>query len=73
MVQTMIDEFKDMLDKLASNKDNNFHLVDTTKTIAPNTNFPDGWANELHPYTPGFTQLAEKFLAVLKHQFKGRI
>jgi len=69
----MIEGFYGMLNGLASEAKNNFHLVDTRKTIAPNKNYPDGWANEIHPYTPGFTALAKKYLAVLQPLFPGRI
>jgi hypothetical protein len=72
-IHDMIEGFYGMLNGLTSKAKNNFHLVDTRKTIAPNKNYPDGWANEIHPYTPGFTALAKKYLAVLQNLFPGRI
>lgn len=73
VVKDMIDKFYALLSGLASNAANNFHLVDTRTTIAPNNTSPDGWANELHPYPPGFYKAAQKFLAVLQGSFPGRI
>jgi len=69
VVKHMIDELHDMLNGLAAVKKHNFHLVDTRNIIAPNNIYPKGWANELHPYTPGFTLLAKKFLDALKNYF----
>ena len=31
------------------------------------------WANELHPYPPGFEKLARRFLDALQTRFRGRI
>jgi hypothetical protein len=74
VVKDMIVKFHDMLSNLASDANNNFHLVDTTNTIAPNNAAPDGWANELHPYPTGFSHLADKFLTALRGHFPpGRI
>jgi hypothetical protein len=73
VVADMIDRFYDTMKGLASDAKNNFHLVDTRNTIAPNNAPPDGWANELHPYPTGFGRLADKFLAALKVGFPGRI
>jgi len=73
VVADMIDRLYVMLNGLASDAKNNFHLVDTRKTIAANNVPPDGWANELHPYPTGFGRLADKFLAALKVGFPGRI
>jgi hypothetical protein len=73
VVADMIDRFYGMLNGLASDAKNNFHLVDTRKTIAPDNAPPGGWANELHPYPTGFGRLADKFLAILKTHFPGRI
>jgi hypothetical protein len=73
VVVDMIDKFYSMLNGLASNPKNNFHLIDTRKTIPPNNTPPDGWANELHPYITGFSHLADKFLAALRGHFPGRI
>jgi hypothetical protein len=73
VVVDMIDQFHDMLSDLASNKDYNFHLIDTRNTIKPDHADPHGWANELHPRTPGFGLLADKFLVALQTHFPGRI
>jgi hypothetical protein len=73
IVADMIDKFNYMLNGLAAVAANNFHLIDTRKTIAPNNASPSGWANELHPYPTGFGFLADKFLAALKVRFPGRI
>jgi hypothetical protein len=73
VVVDMIDKFYSMLNGLASNPKNNFHLIDTRKTIPPNNTPPDGWANELHPYITGFSHLADKFLMALRGHFPGRI
>jgi hypothetical protein len=73
IVADMIDKFNSMLSGLAAVAANNFHLIDTRKTIAPNNASPNGWANELHPYPTGFGLLADKFLAALKVRFPGRI
>jgi hypothetical protein len=73
VVKDMIDKFYSMLNGLASDAKNNFHLIDTRNTIAPNNASPDGWANELHPFSLGFGRLADKFLAALKVRFPGRI
>jgi hypothetical protein len=80
IVQTTIDKFKQKLLDLANDKivppgktTNNFILIDTTKTLTRDDTFPNGWANELHPYTEGFTLLAAKFLAALQTHYPGRI
>jgi hypothetical protein len=73
VVVDMINKFQSMLNGLASVAANKFYVVDTTNTIAANNASPDGWANELHPYPPGFGRLADKFLAALKAHFPGRI
>jgi hypothetical protein len=80
IVQTTIDKFKQKLLELANDKivppgktTNNFILIDTTTTLTRDDTLPNGWANELHPYTEGFTLLADKFLAALQTQYPGRI
>ena len=73
VVVDMIDKFYAMLSNLASDAKNNFYLIDTRNTIAPNNASPNGWANELHPYPSGFGGLADKFLASLRNHFPGRI
>jgi hypothetical protein len=73
VVVDMIDKFHSMLDSLASDPANNFHLINTRRTIPPNNTDPVGWANELHPQTPGFSLLADRFLLALQRHFPGRI
>jgi hypothetical protein len=79
IVRQAIDAFKQMLQDLANDtihppgKTNNFILIDTTKTLKRDKTRPNGWANELHPYTEGFTLLAAKFLAALQAHYPGRI
>ena len=80
IVQNAIDEFRQLLADLASDKitlpgktTNNFILVDTIGTLTRNATRPDGWANEIHPYTEGFAALAGKFLMALQAHFPGRI
>jgi hypothetical protein len=62
--------FRDMLLRLeASQRPNyDFTLVPTQGTL---TNAD--WANELHPYPPGFKNLADIFLSALQSRFPGRI
>jgi hypothetical protein len=69
-----------MLSELATDKitlpgtaTNNFILVDTIGTLTRDITRPNGWANEIHPYTEGFTSLARKFLLALRAHFPGRI
>jgi hypothetical protein len=66
VVREMIDKYYDTLNGLGGTK---FYLVNTRNTIAPNNTYPGGWANELHPYPPGFAALANKFLAALRSYF----
>jgi hypothetical protein len=73
IVKDMIDKYYALLHGMASIASNNFHLINTRNTIAADTSYPNGWANELHPYMPGFTALARKFLVALQSQFPGRI
>jgi hypothetical protein len=73
IVSQMIDEFHDMLAKLAAVPGNNFILIDTRNTLVRNATSPTGWANEIHPCFGGFTALADKFLTALRGKFPGRI
>jgi hypothetical protein len=80
IVQAAIDGFRKLLADLASDKitlpgkaTNNFILIDTIGTLSRDNKRPNGWANELHPYTEGFASLANKFLVALKAHFPGRI
>jgi len=75
IVTQMIDQFHGMLNNLAASKANNFVFVDTRSTLTRNASYPNGWANEIHPYPTGFTALANKFLIALRAMpaFKNRI
>jgi hypothetical protein len=80
IVQNAIDSFQKLLADLAADKitlpgrtTNNFFLVNTIGTLVRNTTRPNGWANEIHPYTEGFGLLAGKFLGALQAHFPGRI
>ena len=80
IIRDAIDGFNKMFNDLATDTvlppgktTNNFVLVDTRNTITRDSSFPNGWANEIHPYPVGFTALANKFLGVLQAKFPGRI
>jgi hypothetical protein len=73
IVKNLIDRFHDMMQGLASDPANNFVLVDTRSTLTRNNEKPLGWANELHPYSAGFTALARKFILMLSKLFPDRI
>jgi len=80
IVQAAIDAFKQKLLDLANDTvvppgktTNNFILVGTTGTLTRNNTRPNGWANELHPYTEGFTSLAARFLTTLQTHYPGKI
>jgi hypothetical protein len=64
-----------MLADLASDTANNFSLIDTRDTLTRDATQPNGWANEIHPWYPGFTDLANRFLVGLQAMpaFKNRI
>jgi hypothetical protein len=65
--QALVD-FKTMLQGLAADPANLFFLVDTQGVLDA-----ADWANELHPFPPGFSKLAGKFLDALRAFFPGRI
>ncbi len=65
--QALLD-FRTMLQELAGDAANLFFLVDTQGMLAPSD-----WANELHPYPPGFVKIAGKFVESLRTVFPGRI
>jgi hypothetical protein len=80
IITAAIDGFRQLLVDLASDKitlpgrvTNNFILIDTIRTLTRDNSRPNGWANELHPYTEGFTSLAGRFLAALQAHFPGKI
>ena len=80
IVKMTINTFKQKLLDLANDTivppgktTNNFILIDTTNTLTRDNTRPNGWANELHPYTEGFTLLAAKFRDALQTHYPGRI
>jgi hypothetical protein len=70
IIQDALHAFRDMLSRLEASPQPNFNFtaVPTQGTLA----YAD-WANELHPYPPGFQKLADKFLSALQSHFPGRI
>jgi hypothetical protein len=58
--------FQSLLETLAAEPANNFHLVETQGTLKP-----ADWANELHPEPPGFKKIAKKFSDALDAHFAG--
>jgi hypothetical protein len=66
IVTQMIDLFHDMLAGLAGDPTNNFSFIDTRNTLTRDPSQPRGWANEIHPWYPGFTALASRFLIALQ-------
>ena len=64
----MLTDFRAVLAGLASDAANLFVLVDTQGTLGAND-----WANELHPFPPGFGRLSGRFVATLRGVFPGRI
>lgn len=67
IAKKMVDEFYTTLTKLVPG--NNFFVVDTRTTLKHHKNYPDGWSNEMHPYTPGFVLLADVFLKEIRKHF----
>ena len=54
IVEAMVDEFYNTLNKLADpdpTKKNKFCLVNTRNTLTRDDTYPRGWSNELHPHT----------------------
>ena len=68
IVRTALLQFRALLSSLAAVPSNNFFMVDTQGTLATSD-----WANELHPFPPGFKKLAQKFVDALRGKFPGRI
>jgi hypothetical protein len=64
IVHEALASFRQMLKRLEGAAGNNFHLVDTQGILAPGE-----WANELHPYPPGFQKVAQKFADALAQTF----
>jgi hypothetical protein len=65
ILHAALDRFQKTLVELASSE---FIVVATQGTLAK-----EDWANELHPYPPGFKKLAARFLTELQNRFRGRI
>src|SRR5271169_5011253 len=68
IVRRALTEFKNRLVAIAGNPANNSNLIDTQGVLDA-----ADWANELHPYPPGFQKLAGKFVNALRSKFLGRI
>jgi hypothetical protein len=67
IVHAALDEFKAMLLGLAGST-SGFTVIPTQGVLTKTD-----WANELHPYPPGFKSLAEVFLTALRDRFPGRV
>jgi lysophospholipase L1-like esterase len=63
IIRTALLGFRALLQKLAADPKNNFHLVDTQGTLRP-----ADWANELHPNPAGFKAIATAILAAVTQQ-----
>jgi len=68
IVRRALEAFRDLLVALAADPANGFTLVETQGTLEP-----ADWANELHPYPPGFGKVATRYLEALRAMFPGRI
>jgi hypothetical protein len=70
IIHDALDAFRGMLVNLEQSQHPkyDFTVVPTQDTLTK-----EDWANELHPYPPGFEKLAGKFLAALQTRFRGRI
>jgi len=68
IVRDALQQFNTRLSALAADAANQFVLVPTQGTLPPKE-----WANELHPTSMGFADIAEKFLLALRARFPGRI
>ena len=68
IVRQALSEFQNALSSLAAVPTNNFALALTQGTLTA-----DEWANELHPTSMGFADIAEKMLLALRTRFPGRI
>jgi len=67
IIHDALDRFRAMLSVMAASG-NDFTMVATQGTLAAGD-----WANELHPYPPGFQKLAKRFLTALQQRFPGRL
>ena len=69
VTRLIIDSLNDMLGMVAANHPGRLVHVDLRGTLAP-----ERWANEIHPFQPGFEQLAERLLEAVDAQLDpGRI
>ena len=68
IVHAALQQFQVALAALAAVPANQFILVPTQGTLPANE-----WANELHPTSQGFADIAEQFLLALRAHFPGRI
>jgi len=68
IVHQALAEFKDLLVRLTNDPNNKFNLIDTQGVLAP-----EDWDNELHPFPNGFSEVAGRFVDILRAKFPGRI
>ena len=68
IVHQALADFKGLLDRLSSDLNNNFTVIQTQGVLNA-----DDWANELHPYPEGFKKIAGAFVRPLRSKFPGRI
>ncbi|MBS0589084.1 MAG: hypothetical protein JSR65_00420 [Proteobacteria bacterium] len=68
MVESLIDRFNAMLQKLAQASGGSVHYIDLRGTLSNSLisqRYQKWWANELHPTPPGFKAVAARFATVL--------
>jgi hypothetical protein len=68
ILRDVLDRFKEMVTGVQASGKYDFTVVPTQGTLEAKD-----WANELHPYPPGFAKLAQVFLRALTAHFPGRI
>jgi hypothetical protein len=67
IVRQILEEFHQLVERLASIPGNNVVSVNTQGTLSPGD-----WANELHPNPGGFRKIAQTFVRPLGEKFPGR-
>ena len=66
IVATLLDQFHDVLQSMASEPGSNFHVIDTRTALAPvscderNTSF-EYWRDEIHPSSKGFALITKNY------------
>jgi len=68
ILRRVLQEFGSLLARLAADAANRFVVADTQGTLAA-----EDWANELHPYPPGFARLAARFVDALRTLYPDRM